>query len=73
MAFFELCARVIVLFNENNVGHIVPCIASGGWSLSKINLCDRVILSTLRVNRSAIVREIPHFGLFPAFLPERPE
>ena len=24
------------------------------------------------VNRPAIVREIPHFGLFPAFLPERP-
>ena len=28
--------------------------------------------TTIGVNRPAIVREIPHFGLFPAFLPEHP-
>ena len=29
-------------------------------------------LYTIGVNRPAIVREILHFGVFPAFLPERP-
>ena len=28
--------------------------------------------NNIGVNRPAIVREIPHFGLFPAFLRERP-
>ena len=32
----------------------------------------RSALQSIGVNRPAIVREIPHFGLFPAFLPEHP-
>ena len=30
------------------------------------------VVEVIGVNRPAIVREIPHFGLFPAFLRKRP-
>ena len=40
-----------------------PQLQSGQWQAPA---------SGIGVNRPAIVREIPHFVLFPAFLPERP-
>ena len=42
-----------------------PCHADSLSTFSCLNSC-------IGVNRPAIVWEIPHFGLFPAFLPERP-
>ena len=33
---------------------------------------DTSLQKAISVNRPAIVREIQHFGLFPAFLPEHP-
>ena len=39
-------------------------------SLYGMNL--NILCYDIGVNRPAIVQEIPHFGLFPAFSPERP-
>ena len=38
----------------------------------EFTLTDYIFLNHIGVNRPAIVREILHFGLFPAFFPECP-
>ena len=48
-----------------------PCVNNGHVPLASHWLFKRLTDNDhIGVNRPAIVREIPHFGLFPAFLPE---
>ena len=45
--------------------HSVTCVSC------YVHVYGNKVIIIIGVNRPAIVREIPHFDLFPAFLPER--
>ena len=77
-----LNSQLLLVFKCNICRYIlVDCNMDGKhlWQLClsrrasvAFRLLNITVYKPIGVNRPAIVREIPHFSLFPAFLPERP-
>ena len=64
-----LCESCLLLLNSLDSPSLGPQYMSYKCSLCKRECYTKLVVG---VNRPAIVRGIPHFCLFPAFLPERP-
>ena len=62
-------SRTALSHVPNNARGILPDTSNVPLDLSCVTIARRDFIG---VNRPAIVRDIPHFGLFPVFLPERP-
>ena len=69
MAMLGLCSFVFSMFFLL-LCHGDTFVVTQG-NVTQLTCCARFV-NGIGVNHPAIVREIPHFDVFPAFFPERP-
>ena len=65
---FRNCNRDMTFISIYKLPEVYPSNSGQAWLKTR----HKSILKHIGVNRPAIVREIPHFGLFPVFLREHP-